>query len=148
MSVPVLNLTIEKLIRDWLDGLTYTYTLNFYTGTSKGTGGNDPERQLPCCIVEGSGGNERIKNTGIFELDFGLTIIHNADDTDREEHETASAEIFNYFTDPANVTIFNNTVDAHIYDIFPAQLLTEQESRNWQTTLTVQMVAQLGNMGS
>ena len=148
MSVPVLNLTMEKLIRDWLAGQTYTYTINFYTGTSKGSDGDEPTRQLPCCVVECSGGNERIKSTGIYDLDFSLSVMHNADDTDREAHETTAAEIYNYCTDTAGLTSFNNTVDAHIYDIFPAQLLSDQDSRNWQSTLTLQMVAQLGNMGA
>jgi hypothetical protein len=147
MSAKVINLTIEKLIRDWLNGEEYTFALNFYTGTDSGTGGNDPARQLPCCVVECESAQERIKGVGLYDIQCSVTVIHSADDTLRTSHEIACGEVLDYLTNQDGIDLFNQTVAAHIYDIFPAQIQTGRDGRNWTATMSLQMAASLSNLG-
>lgn len=148
MSDAIITLKLEQLFKTWLSGLTWANSVNFYTGTGKGDESNDPMVKLPRCVVACEGATERIKDTCIYDTQLVLTVTHSADDTDRAVHAETSAEILNTVTASANVTLFNQTVDAHIYDIFPHSITPDQDERNWQTIIEIPMTASLGNMGA
>lgn len=147
MSTGIIHLTLEKILKDWLEGLSWTNEISFYYGVDNGSG-SDPVVNLPRCVVACVVATETIKGAGIYETQFELTITHSADDTTRAEHAQSGAEILNTITSPSNITLFNQTVDAHIYEIYPHELEEDQESRNWQTIITIPMTAGLGNVGA
>lgn len=145
----MITATLEKLIADWLDSLTgWAYSVNFYPGVGRGESGSDPNMLLPRCVVACENAVERIKDSGIYDTNFVLTITHSADNATRAEHVGAANEILYTVTDAANIVAFNQTVPAHIYQTFQHEIAVDRDDRNWQTIITLPIVASLGNMGA
>lgn len=148
MSNRVINLSLEQLLVTWLSGLTWSSTISFYTGTGAGEPGNEPLMNLPRCVIAAPTGTNRIKETGIYDMDITVSIMHSADDTERSVHEEIGAEIIDTICSQTNIDSFNATVSAHIYNIFPASIATDQDERKWVTEMTLPTVAALGNVGA
>ena len=145
----MINATLEKLLADWMDSLTgWAYLVNFYPGIGRGELGSDPSMLLPRCVIACENAIERIKESGIYDTTLVITVTHSADDTTREEHVSACSEILYTITDAANIVAFNQTVPAHIYQTFAHEIAIDRVDRNWQTIITLPIVASLGNMGA
>jgi hypothetical protein len=99
--------------------------------------------QLWICLGASShalSATERIKDTGTNDVDLEIRITHSADDASRDEHVTMCGEILEAITGTGDLVTFNQTVDFHIYDIYPVSSQMEMDGRNWSTVISIQIV--------
>ena len=136
----LINQKLEKILTDWMKTLSFGYGISFYSGIDIGEPGNEPIMDLPRCVISCPNATERIKDTGTNDVDLEIRITHSADDATRDEHVTMCSEILDAVTGAGNLVTFNQTVDFHIYDIYPVSSQMEMDGRNWSTVINIQIV--------